>query len=69
MNNLASEGNAKKINQRFKELEEDNRALVKQLKQMELTIQTLNNKLDSQMELYKDFFVKQYGTGSTERKS
>ena len=66
--NLASESNAKKINQRFKELEEYIRQLEKNQRQMELTIQTLNNKLDSQMELYKDFFVKQYGTGSTERK-
>lgn len=64
---MASEENAKKILARLKIYDEDYRRVLVQLKQMENTIQTLNNKLDSQMELYKDFFVKQYGTGPTER--
>lgn len=66
--NLASELNAKLINQRFKELNEENNRLRDNLKKMELSIATLNNKLDSQMQLYQQFFVKQYGTGSTETK-
>lgn len=65
--NLASPENAKKINQRFKELEGE----INQLKEAQVivgkTLQTMNAKLDSQMELYRDFFVKQYGTGPTER--
>lgn len=65
--NMASEENAKKIIARLKTYDEDYRRVLVQLKQMENTIQTLNNKLDSQMELYKDFFVKQYGSGPTER--
>lgn len=65
--NMASEENAKKILARLKQYDEDYRIVLKQLKQMENTIQTLNNKLDSQMEMYTKFFVQQYGTGSTER--
>jgi len=65
--NLASEVNAKIINQRFKELETENSEVREALKRMELTIATLNNKLDSQTEMYQKFFVQQYGTGSTER--
>lgn len=67
MVNLASEQNAKLINQRFKELEKENRELRTAFKRVELTITTLNNKLDQQMGLYQQFFVKQYGTGPTER--
>lgn len=67
MVNLASEQNAKLINQRFKELEKEQRELRTTLQRLELTIATLNNKLDSQKDLYQQFFVKQYGTGPTER--
>jgi predicted nucleic acid-binding Zn-ribbon protein len=65
--NLASEENAKRINQRFKEYELEVLELKKQIVQTSNTIATLNNKVDSMARLYQEFFVKQYGTGPTER--
>lgn len=65
--NLASEENAKKINQRFRELETEIREFRTAMKRMELTLATFDNKLNDQTDLYQQFFVKQYGTGSTER--
>lgn len=63
--NLASEQNAAKINQRFKELEHEILELNKKLKSQENAIQTQANKLTTQMELYTQFFVQQYGNGPT----
>lgn len=63
--NLASESNAKKINIRFKELENEILELREIISMQQNAIQTLDGKLNSQMEMYTQFFVAQYGTGST----
>ena len=65
--NLASDDNAKRILAQLKEYDKSYREVLQKMEMMEKTIQTLNLKLDQQMKLYTDFFVKQYGSGPTER--
>lgn len=63
--NLASEKNAKLINQRFKEIEKDLRDKNKEIETLQNHIAILNEKLDNQTKMIQNLWVKDMGRGST----
>lgn len=65
--NLASEANAAKINQRFKELETEILELKKANLTNQNTIGNLQNLINKQTEMIQNVWVGQYGTGPTEK--
>ncbi len=62
---LASAGNAAKINQRFKELETEIRALRQSQKALENTVGNLNGMIQAQTNMIQQVWVDKLGTGST----
>lgn len=63
--NLASEGNAKKINQRFRELEDEIINLKKELTTMSNAVGNMQNLINKQTEMIQQVFVLKYGNGPT----
>lgn len=65
MENLASESNAAKINQRFKELEKDRQDQQKQIKVLTNEISNLRSLLNQQTSMIQKIWVQNLGSGPT----
>lgn len=63
--NLASEQNALKINQRFKELEGEIVTLRGQLKTQENSLANLQSLIEGQNKVIAQLYVSKYGNGPT----
>lgn len=67
MTNLASEENAKKINQRFKELEQTIRDQADRMTMLEGTVGNMQNLINKQTDMIQKLWVNNNGTGATEK--
>jgi hypothetical protein len=66
MVNLASEANAAKINQRFKELEVEILDMKTELKTMQNNLCNMQGIINKQTEMIQQAWVKRYSNGPTE---
>lgn len=64
--NLASAENAAKINQRFRELEAENRALAQHVRSMETALAQTNTRLDAMHSIVQQLMAGAFGSGPTE---
>lgn len=65
--NLASEENANKINQRFKELTSEVLELQKEIKFLKGTVGNMQNLIQKQTQMIQNVWVNKNGTGATEK--
>ena len=66
MTNLASDVNAKIINQRFKELEAEILELKEAMTVLENTVGNMQNLINAQTQMIQNVWVQDKGTGGTE---